>query len=126
MPCHLRVFNSAFMAGVKVRSDITARLSSLRSGGFRCIESQKGFAARTGKMAPWSADPDGQTGASSPNFELGACFPQLPTFVTNCEQRKLTNSIGGGSLYGRRARPYDSGSARHALPQFCRRAGRLG
>ncbi|HXP39689.1 MAG TPA: hypothetical protein VN833_05435, partial [Candidatus Acidoferrales bacterium] len=28
--------------------------------------------------------------------------PQLSSFVTKCEQRKLTNSIGGGSLYGGR------------------------
>src|ERR1700676_1893101 len=44
----------------------------------------------------------GQTGASSLNSELDVCFSQLSTFVTNCEQRKLSNFIGGGSLYGGR------------------------
>jgi hypothetical protein len=66
----------------------------------------------------------GQTGASSLNSELGVCFPQLSSFVTKREQRKLTNSIGGGSLYGGRARPYDSGSARRALPHFVALQGR--
>jgi hypothetical protein len=52
------------------------------------------------------------------------CFPQLSTVVTNCEQRIPSNSIGGGSLYGGRARPYDSGSARRALPHFVALQGR--
>ena len=50
--------------------------------------------------------------------------PQLSSFVTKCEQRKLTNSIGGGSLYGGMARPYDSGSARRDLPHFVALQGR--
>jgi hypothetical protein len=50
---------------------------------------------------------------------------RVGTFVTNCEQRKLSNSVGGGSLYGGRARSYDSGSARRALPILspCRAVG---
>jgi hypothetical protein len=67
-----------------------------------------------------------QTSASSLNSELGVCFPQLSTFITNCEQRKLSNSIGGGSLYGGRARPYDSGSARRALPHLVALQAALG
>jgi hypothetical protein len=60
---------------------------------------------------------------SSLNFELGVCFAQLSTFVTNCEQRKLSNSIGGGSLYGGRARPYDSPALQDAPSPFGRLAG---
>jgi hypothetical protein len=64
---------------------------------------------------------------SSLESELGRfVFPARTSslLVTNCEQRKLSNSIGGGSLYGGRARPYDSGSARRALPIWspCRAA----
>jgi hypothetical protein len=62
--------------------------------------------------------------ANSMETCTGVCFPQLSTFVTNCEQRKLSNSIGGGSLYGGRARPYDSGSARRALPNCVALQGR--
>jgi hypothetical protein len=57
---------------------------------------------------------------AAPTF---VCLNSLP-FVTNCEQRILSNSIGGESLYGGRARPYDSGSARRALPHFVALQGR--
>jgi hypothetical protein len=60
--------------------------------------------------------------ASTPSWAF-VSLNSLP-LLRNANKRKLSNSIGGGSLYGGGARPYDSGSARRALPYFVALQGR--